>query len=141
MVLAYRGVERPTAEVAATLYDERHDIYGNWTRAIQGAFELGVPGYLRRFSRMSEVEETVASGQPLVVSVRVEEGELPGAPYEKTSGHLFVIVGFDERGDVIVNDPAATPPEEDVRRVYARREVERVWLRKNGVAYVLLEPE
>ncbi len=139
MMLAYHGVERPTAEVAERLYDARHDIYGNWTRALQGAFSYGVPGYLRSFAGWGEVEELVASGQPLVASVRVGEGELDGAPYAATPGHLLVIVGFDSRGDVVVNDPAAPTPEE-TRRVYARADVERVWLDKGGVAYVFTRP-
>ncbi len=139
MVLSYHGVELATADVAALLYDARHDIYGNWTRAVQGAFACGVPGYLQRFSEWSEVEALVARGVPLVVSVQVEEGELPGAPYGATPGHLLVLAGFDARGNVVVDDPAA-PANDQVRRVYARRDLSRVWLAKSGVAYVLGDP-
>jgi hypothetical protein len=139
MVMAYRGVSRPTVEVAKRLFDEPHDIYGNWTRAIQGAFSFGVPGYLRRFSSLESAEAVVASGQPLIVSIRVPDSGLTGAPYVATTGHLVVIVGFDDDGDVIVNDPAAPDPD-SVRLTYKRDEIDRAWLGKGGVAYMLLQP-
>jgi len=140
MVMEYRGVSRPTSEVARLLYDERNDIYGNWTRAIQGAYELGVPGYLTRISDWSSAERIVMQGQPLVASIRTPEEGLTGAPYVSTAGHLLVIVGFDEVGNVIVNDPAAETAEE-VRLVYPRHEMEQAWMGKGGVAYVFLRPE
>jgi hypothetical protein len=136
MVLAYRGVERPTREVADLVYDAVHEIYGNWPRAVQAAYTYGVPGYLTRFSDWDEVRREIAGGQPLIVSVRAAEGELRGAPYPSTDGHLLVLVGFTRTGDVVVNDPAA-PEAATVRRVYARSELETVWLRRGGTAYVL----
>lgn len=136
MVLAYRGVDRPTEEVAALVYDREHSIYGNWTRAIQGAFTLGVPGYLTRFSSWDGVEDAIRTGQPLVISIATRKGELPGAPYEATDGHLLVLCGFDERGDVLVNDPAATDAATG-QRTYSRKHLERCWFDHGGVAYVL----
>lgn len=136
MVLAYHGVERPTAEIARDIYDRAHDIYGNWPRAVQTAFSLGVPGYLHRYSDWDAVKAEIARGQPLIISISAGEGELTGAPYPSTSGHLLVLTGFDPRGDVCVNDPAA-PSEEKGRTVYLRRELEKVWMGKGGTAYVL----
>jgi hypothetical protein len=72
------------------------------------------------------------------VSLRAGEGELSGAPYPSTSGHLIVIVGFDGDGDVWVNDPAA-PAAKSVRRRYDREELGRAWFGHGGVAYVLGE--
>ncbi len=140
MVMEYRGVSESTSRVAERLYDERNDIYGNWTRAIQGAFEFGVPGYLARFSDWESAEAMLASEQPLVVSIRTPETGLTGAPYVSTAGHLLVIVGFDETGNVIVNDPAAENAAE-VRRVYSRSEMQQAWMGKGGVAYVFLPRE
>ena len=136
MLLAYRGVECPTAEVAARAYDRAHDIYGNWPRAVQAAYSYGVPGYVTRFADWYEVRRMIVQGQPLVVSIRAKEGELANAPYPSTNGHLLVLTGFDERGDVLVNDPAASGAEQGVA-VYSREEMERVWMGNGGTAYVL----
>jgi len=137
MVLEYRGVNRPTAEVAARIYDPVHKIYGNWPRAVQGAYSYGVPGYLARFSSWNSVKRMIARGQPLIISIRAQEGELTGAPYPKTAGHLLVLAGFDRKGDVLVNDPAARTREKG-QCAYLRRELEKVWMEKGGTAYVLL---
>jgi hypothetical protein len=140
MVLAYRGVDLPTGLVAERLYDAEHDIYGNWPHNVQGAFSLGVPGHVTRFNDWRAVRRSIAEGQPVIASISAVEGQLTGAPYEETSGHLFVICGFDGRGDVLVNDPAA-PAAEAGLLTYARDELEEVWMRKGGTAYVLLDAE
>jgi hypothetical protein len=136
MVLAYHGVHRPTAEVAARAFDPAHDIYGNWPRNVQAAYSFGVGGCVARFSQWSEVKRSIAEGQPLIISVKAAPGELSGAPYPSTDGHLMVLVGFDAAGDVLVNDPAAATPEKG-QRAYLRREMEKVWLDRGGTAYLL----
>lgn len=138
MVLAYRGVDLPLDTVAATVYDKEHDIYGNWPRNVQAAYALGVPGYLRRYSDWSQVAATFQTGTPIIASIAVKPGELRGAPYKKTAGHLIVLRGFDKDGMVLVNDPAARTPETGMLK-YRREDLERVWLRRNaGTAYVLV---
>ena len=136
MVLAHHGLDLPTARVAELIYDEQHDLYGNWPRAVQAAFELGVPGTLVRLSSWRAVEHFLARGIPLVVSVRVAPGELRGAPYAETQGHLLVITGFDGQDGVRVNDPAAETLD-GVLRLYQREDLERVWMRRGGVAYAI----
>ena len=135
MALAHFGAEHPTATVAETLYDPEHDIYGNWNRAVQGAFELGVRGYLTRINHWGEVAGHLRAGEPLVISIRAGEGELEGAPYPRTSGHLLTIRGLTDDGYALVNDPAAHEVA-DVPRRYRLSDLETVWLRRNGVAYV-----
>ena len=137
MLLEHRGVSRPTQQVADLLYDKRHDIYGNWTRAVQGAFEFGVPGYLARFGDWKAVEEQLAAGQPLVISIAAKQGELAGAPYESTAGHLLVLTGFDGQGGAHVNDPAVSDAATGAR-TYSRADLERVWMARGGTSYVLL---
>lgn len=140
MVLAFRGVDRPVADVADTAYDHDHDIFGNWPRNIQAAYSMGVPGYLTRFDDWASVEATLAAGKPIIASIQVKPGELKGAPYPKTAGHLIVIRGIDQRGNLIVNDPAAGTPDTGML-TYRRKDMERVWLRRTaGTAYVLLDP-
>ena len=91
------------------------------------------------FSR--QLATMLAAGIPLVASVAFEEDELPGAGY-RTSGHLLVIVGFDENGDVVVNDPAShsIPSNDEVRTVYPREAFAKVWMRSRGLVYVIHPP-
>jgi hypothetical protein len=135
MVLAYHGVEVPTRLVAELAYDREHDLYGNWARAIQTAHTLGVSGYVRRFHSLDEAGEVLAEGTPLILSIRAKSGDLPGAPYRETEGHLLVLTGFNEQGDPLVNDPAGkTPGEGQIH--YPRAALEKAWLQHGGVAYV-----
>ena len=80
---------------------------------------------------MDDLERFIAAGIPVVTSESFLSSELDGAGYG-TAGHLFVVVGFTEDGDVIVNDPAS-PSNEAVRRVYDREQFERIWLRTKRV--------
>ncbi len=140
MLLAYHGRNVPTARVAERIFDGRHDIYGNWPRAVQGAFSFGVPGYVARFGSWREVEQSIANDQPLVISIRTKDGELAGAPHAYPGGHLLVVTGFDGDENVHVNDPAAADAASG-RTTYLRPELERAWLDRGGTAYVLLPPE
>jgi hypothetical protein len=141
MVLEYRGVERPTAEVARTAFDPTHEIFGNWPRNIQAAYALGVPGYLDHFADWADVERCIAADQPLIISIRFRRGELQGAEYNSTGGHLIVLTGFEGDDRVAVNDPAFRDPAKG-QRTYTRAELERVWLReRGGLAYILLPCE
>jgi hypothetical protein len=139
MMMAYRGVDRPVEEVARACYDPMHEIYGNWPRAIQAAYSYGVPGYLDRFSDWDDIKRMVAADQPLVMSIRAQEkGELTGAYYDVTLGHLLVLTGFEDESHVAVNDPAYRNPA-DGQRTYLREDLEKVWMRsRGGLAYVLL---
>jgi hypothetical protein len=141
MLLGQRGKTLSTRQVADAVYDARFDIYGNWSNAIQAAFEFGVPGKLIRFSDWSSVRQHLASVGPLAISIRAAEGELTNAPYTSTEGHLIVLYGLDSNGDAMVLDPAVTDPVE-ARRIYKRDELTAIWLdRVKGLAYALLPQE
>ncbi len=141
MVLEYRGVHDTTEAVARLCWDPTNDIYGGWPRNVQAAFELGVPGYLTRFTNFAEAQRCLAAGQPIVASIRVERpGELRGAPYRVSDGHLLVITGFDDAGDVLVNDPAGNSADNG-QLTYARDDMRHCWLENGGVAYILLPAE
>jgi hypothetical protein len=139
MVLGYRGASHPTAAVAERAFDAANDIYGNWPRNIQAAYSFGVPGYLTRVVSWREAEKLIRAGQPIIASIAAREGQLRGAPYTKTDGHLIVITGFDAKGGVHVNDPAVADPKK-AQLVYAREDLELVWLQRGGTAYIL-EPK
>lgn len=140
MVMEYRGVNRPTEQLCEMVWDAEYRTFGNWSRAIQAAFDQGVPGYLTRVGQWDEVKQFIAREQPLIVSLRFPPGGLTGAPYRSSTGHLLVIVGFDEHGDILVNDPGAKTPDAG-RIAYRADEMQWAWLDNGGVAYVLLPPE
>jgi D-alanyl-D-alanine dipeptidase len=140
MVMEYRGANRPTREIAGAIYDETHDIYGNWPRAVQEAYTYGIPGYLTRFSDWRDVESRIADDQPVIVSIQADAGDLSRNPKRSTEGHLLVITGFDESGDVLVNDPASKSKREG-QAAHPRADLETVWMQhKHGTAYILLPP-
>jgi hypothetical protein len=136
MVMAHHGVDRPTVENAAAIYDREHGIFGNWGRAVARAGELGLNAWLTRFRNWEQVKAAIAGGQPVVAAIKFNKGEFPSALYPDTDGHLVVIRGFTPEGDVIVNDPASREKGNGV--VYKAAELGRAWFdNAGGVAYVI----
>jgi hypothetical protein len=146
MLLAYwsQRLGRPELEetvpaAAEAVVDWVYDGTGNWTFNTAHAATLAdgaLHALVVYLASWRQVEALIAQDIPLAISVRTEAGELTGAPYPRTSGHLLVLRGFTPEGDVLVNDPAA-PSDEAVARTYRRAELERVWLRRAAAAYVL----
>ena len=139
MVSAFHGAAAPTAELAEVIHDPHFEIYGNWNRAVQGAYSLGIPGRLERVSSWDAVHKILEESGPIIASIRAGEGELRGAPYNSTNGHLLVITGLGVGEAVHVNDPAAKRVA-SVNRVYRREDMEKVWFANGGVAYALEAP-
>ena len=142
MVLEYYGINLPTAEVCEGVHDPAADIYGNWLFNTAYASQVGMEKLesccASRFSSLEELEQEIAGGHPVIVSLRWQEGELSEATVRSSNGHLMVVAGFTENGDVVVNDPAANPAKgESVRRTYARRELYHCWLENaEGIVYL-----
>jgi len=134
--------ERFVDHAARHVFDHAYDGAGNWSFNTAYAALHGAEAFVTRLRSLAEAELFVAAGIPLVASVAFEEDELPGAGY-RTSGHLLVVVGFDAAGDVIVNDPAShtIPSNDEVRVVYPRTELEKVWMRSGGLVYVIHPPD
>ncbi len=135
------GHRDPWVDVAArATYDHGYDGTGNWAfNTAWAASRLGAGGeaFVTRLTGARQAERFVGAGIPLVASVTFGPGELDGAPIGSTAGHLLVIVGFDDAGDVVVNDPAAADAP-GVRRTYDRAQLERAWLtRSGGLVYVI----
>lgn len=133
MLLGAHGIERDVGQVAAAVYDSRYHGTGNWTLNMAYAGAQGLAGAAAFLRDLVSVEGFIARGIALAASISWEPGELPGAPLERSAGHLVVIAGFDERGDVLVNDPAQPA----VRHVYPRGPFERCWLDHDGVALLV----
>jgi hypothetical protein len=135
MVMQYWGVNRPTIENALAIYDSEYDLFGNWARAVERAGELGMEGWVRRFRNWEQVKEQIARGQPMIASIAFRRGEFDSAVISRTNGHLIVIRGFTEGGDVIVNDPANREKGEGA--IYKAEELGRAWFGHGGVGYVI----
>jgi hypothetical protein len=146
MVMAYWAAvkEHPewdvsVADAAAGTYDPAYQGCGNWPFNVAFASRHGLEGWVARLSSLAAVEAYVSAGVPVIASVRVRAGELDGAPYPKTDGHLLVVRGFTAGGDVIVSDPYAEPG--SIRRVYQRAQFERVWQDgSHGAVYLIAPP-
>ena len=135
MVMAYQGIDKPVFENSMAIYDDEYDLFGNWGRAVSYAGTHGLNARITRFRSWEQVYPVIASGQPLVLTIRFKKGEFPSNILKSTEGHLIVLRGFDESGNAIVNDPAST--EKGNRIIYNRDELGRAWFGAGGVAYVI----
>ncbi len=121
------------------VFDWIYDGHGNWPFNTAYAATQGYEGYVARFTSLAKVEEYVAAGVPVIMSIAWGKKELTGASIESTNGHLFVLVGFDSAGNPIVNDPASLD-NASVQRTYLRDELEPLWLQASGGTVYLIYP-
>jgi hypothetical protein len=129
--------DRWVDHAARSHYDYRYDGAGNWSFSAAYAAVHADAAFVTRLRNLREAERFIRVGIPLVASMKFGRGELSGAPLNSTNGHLLVIVGFTENGDVVVNDPAA-PDNGSVVRTYDRRQFENAWVPKSGgLVYVV----
>ena len=147
MVLAYWSaklhrpeLDRPVPEVAAAVNDPVYGGTGNWpfNTAYAGQFP-GLRAYVTRLAGISELEQWIAAGVPVVLSV---SSYLTNDRHDgPDNGHLVVCVGFTKNGDVVVNDPGVSVKRgESVRRIYPRERVINAWKKSKNTVY-LVHPE
>ena len=136
MVLAWAGADRPILDNALAIWDDDNAMFGNWNRAVQFAGSLGFDATVERFNSMDDVRDRLAQNQPIIASIRFKRGEFPSNLEKETAGHLIVIRGYDEHGDLIVNDPASRAHGNGV--VYKADELAHAWfVNAGGAAYVI----
>lgn len=130
----------PWVDHAARMtYDYDYDGTGNWPFNTAYAASLTGHAFVTRLRSLREAERFIAAGIPLVASIAFGPGELSGAPISSSDGHLLVIVGFTDSGDVVVNDPAAAT-RAGVRRTYDRGQFEDAWVpTSGGTVYVITD--
>ena len=142
MVMAYwageTGVEsldQSVPVVAGGVYDYSYGGWGNWSFNTAYASAYDLDAAVMRMTSVEQVERWVKVGIPLVTSVAWDNEQarhrLSGAPLPSSDGHLLVVRGFTDSGDVIVNDPAGSDGAH-VPRVYERAEFSRAWLHNPG---------
>jgi hypothetical protein len=144
MVLAYldgyTGPCEPRVRAAVDgVYDWIYDGHGNWPFNTAYAATFGYEGYVARFTSLTQAEEYVAAGVPVIMSIAWGKGDLTNSGVDSTNGHLLVLVGFDAQGNLLINDPAS-PTNETVQRTYLRSEFEPLWLQSSGGTVYLIYP-
>ena len=122
------------------VFDWVYDGHGNWPFNTAFAAEQGFEGYVARFTSLSKVEEFVKAGVPVIMSIAWGNGDLTGADIDSTNGHLLVLVGFDDQGNPIANDPASPADGSPVQHTYMRSEFEPLWLEASGGTVYLIYP-
>ena len=140
--------DRSVDYAARHTYDYAYEGTGNWPFNTAYAALFGLRGHVTRLHSLADVEDYITRGIPVITSQSFRADELDGAGYG-TAGHIMVVIGFTERGDVIVNDPASSS-NANVRTVYNRAQFENIWLRtkrytadgtvasgSGGVAYII----
>jgi hypothetical protein len=120
-------------------WDHAYQGAGNWSFNTAYAARFGLHAFVTRLHDLAEAEAFIATGVPLVASMRVDPTRLSGAEYT-SKGHLLVVVGFTPEGDVVVNDPAAVDLA-TLRRAYRREEFDEAWRTgSHRIVYVLHPP-
>lgn len=127
-------------EVAAGVFDHNFKkATGNWAfnTAFAGSLN-GMRAYVTRFDDVSELEDWIAAGIPVIISARydlLQDGRAPDL-----NGHLTVCRGFTENGDLVINDPWTDLRQESVSHIYKRENVRRAWATSHNTVY-LIYPE
>jgi Peptidase_C39 like family len=133
MIHAFHGIDYSVAQTARGVFDRAYNGTGNWSFNVAYSGSIGLRGVVAHLCNLDHAQRLIERNLPLAISYSWREGELPGAPLEHSDGHLVVLCGFTRDGDCAINDPAAP----NVRVVYPRAAVERIWQRNEGVAYVV----
>ena len=121
---------------AKAVFDPNWPGTGNWpfNTAFAGS-QPGMRGYVTRLGGVSEIEDWIAGGIPVVLSISYSA--LKGIPKERTDGHIVVCVGFDASGNPIINDPGSLF---EMRKTFPRENLIKAWATSHNTAY-LIHPE
>lgn len=133
-------LDQAVPAVAAAINDSTLDGTGNWPfNTAYAATFPGMRAYVTRLDDVSELEDWIADGVPVILSVSsyIVSNRTSG----RDNGHLITCVGFTETGDVVVNDPGVSVKRNlRARRVYPRDQVINAWKKSKNAVY-LIYPE
>ncbi len=116
--------------------DNATGMFGSWPLAVRAAARHGAVGAVELNQDWQIAQTVLGEGLPFAASIRFDKGGLPGAPLERTSGHLVVVYGIDGN-DVLICDPAA-PDNGSVARRYPVEAFSRAWLTHRGASYIIV---
>ena len=122
--------------IVDAIYDPKWKGTGNWpfNMAYGGSYP-GLRAYVTRLTDLSEVEDWIAAGIPVGLSVCSDRLHHRGPG---PNGHLIVCVGFTAEGDPVVNDPGSSKL---VRRVYPRKDLIYAWAYSRNAVYLIYPEE
>ncbi|MBS1728424.1 MAG: C39 family peptidase [Armatimonadetes bacterium] len=133
-VLNRPEIDHDVPEVEANVWDPVYDGAGNWpfNTAYFGSFS-GLRACVSRFTSIEDLEVLTKAGIPVACSVSLDilEGKNTG----RRGGHLVIVVGFEDDGTPIFNDPAFKT---GVRKTYKRDDFERAWCYSDRTVYLMV---
>lgn len=122
-------------DFAEKAYDHGLCVYGSWPFNLAHAFEIcngKVRFSVARLHSFKQLYERLVQSIPVCVSVR---GPLAGSATAYASGHLLLVVGWDnDTKEVICHDPAFQP-HEPVEKRYKLKDFLVAWERSRRLAY------
>lgn len=126
------GLDCDVPEVVKGVYDPVWGGTGNWVfnTAYAGSFRW-MRAYTTRLSDVAELEGFIARGIPVGLSVCYNRLRGKGP---EPSGHLVVLVGFTQTGDVIINDPGSS---KNVRKTFPRANLIDAWAYSKNAVYLV----
>jgi Peptidase_C39 like family len=137
MLLRYHGIDDvDVPAVARGVFDASYDGTGNWAFNAAYAGARGVRAVAAYLRGLDHAAAFVASGFPVAISIAWESGQLPGAPLERSDGHLIVVRGLDA-AHVLVNDPA----QRGIATRYPRAALDAAFRGHGGAAYLVAPRE
>ncbi|MDA7524753.1 peptidase C39 family protein [Verrucomicrobia bacterium] len=132
--LARPDLRYSVLETANLVYDPGWPGTGNW--AFNVAFaggHLNMRAHVNRLNAIDELRSLIGAGVPVAASVSYDL--LKGKSVKgNNDGHLVVVVGFDQSGDPMINDPAACP---EVRRTYPLEHFIKAWQSSRQTVYII----
>lgn len=132
--LARSDLRYSVSETANLVYDPGWPGTGNW--AFNVAFaggHLNMRAHVNRLNAIDELRALIDAGVPVAASVSYDL--LKGKSVKgNNDGHLVVVVGFDQSGDPMINDPAACP---EVQRSYPLEHFIKAWQSSRQTVYII----
>ena len=130
-------------EAVSGCWDPIEQCHGNWNFNSAWTSSLGYRSYIKRFTRLNQLEDLLSRNIPLPLSISFDnktERRLDKAPIERTNGHIILLKGFDGKGGAFVFDPAAGS-DADVPVTYSCAQLEARWLEASGGSAYIILPE
>lgn len=137
-VLSRPELARDVPAVVKGVYDRNWKGTGNWpfNTAFAGALP-GMRAYVTRFDDLRELEDWIAAGYPVALSISYDLLKNNG---KQNSGHLVVCRGFTEKGEVVLNDPGRHLKVGETYQIHSRERVLAAWEHSHKAVY-LIYPE